>query len=171
MTSHTPTPPTTTGTTGRVLGLTIGGALLLAVVVVSIGTWQGARPRAAADANREAAVTTVSTAGERPQAGVATAPTTTAGGPAHGDGDRATRVPAVEPTVYLVESEERAQVVRREIDEQNGVRELQGQPPLEARVVWFDSPGEEVQFWAVWDGVRLEQGGREGFAVVDLRGR
>src|SRR5262249_14597826 len=65
MTSHNDAPPPTTSTTGRVLGLTFGGALLLAVVAVGIGTWQGARPRAAADARRSAAATTVSTASAR----------------------------------------------------------------------------------------------------------
>jgi hypothetical protein len=254
MTTHTPTPPTTTGTTGRVLGLTLGGVLLLAVVAVSIGTWQGAQPRAAAvnpvstrarsapDAATVMAVDSVArepqrylyltasdevaahlrqlllqlnalrtatgqqmydagvvvlpaddhspatglpmppgtividlrTAGARTPAAGAPAPTTT-GGLAPRDGERATGAGAVEPTVYLVESEERAQALqrdmRRAIDDQNGFLALQGQPPLEARVVWFDSAEAEVQFWVMWDGLRLEQGGREGFAVVDLRGR
>src|SRR5262249_18213933 len=107
------------------------------------------------------------------QAAVATAPTTTRGGLAPRDGERATRAGVVEPTVYLVESEERAQALRRDmrraIDDQNGFLALQGQPPLEARVVWFDSAEAGGRVWVMWDGLRLEHGGREAFAVVALR--
>jgi hypothetical protein len=79
---------------------------------------------------------------------------------------------AAAATIYIVESEERAQVIRASLDEGNANRAAQGQSPLNEQVLSFDSVEAEVQFWATHDAQQHHAGGNGvGNSVIDLRGR
>jgi hypothetical protein len=108
MTTQQATPRTTNGTVGRVLALTVAGAITVAVAAVSIGTWQGARPHAAPEASNTSATSTVGS-------------TEASGTPAAGQGP-------VRTTYFVVSSEAEAEILRGQLASLRGPRPASGQP-------------------------------------------
>jgi hypothetical protein len=74
-------------------------------------------------------------------------------------------------TVYIVESQERAQGLRAGLEHVNAFRATQGQPPLTAQVVSFDSSESESYLWQSLSWVPGLPGAALPVAVIDLRGR
>jgi hypothetical protein len=83
-------------------------------------------------------------------------------------GGQAAATGTVPPTIYLVESQERARAVRADIEEVNAHRADVGLPQLAAQVVWFADPEAEAAFlqglaWAL--GVPF----LSSLSIIDLR--
>jgi hypothetical protein len=150
MTTEQTTYRTTSGMRARGRAVTVAGAITLAVVAVSIGTWQGARPHAAPDVSSPPLASTVGSVA--PSEGMATA------------------VRTAPPTVYIAESQARAEALLAGIEEANRIRESLGVPPLTPQLVWFDSVEAEVQFWATREAQGSPAGsGLAALSVIDLR--
>jgi hypothetical protein len=160
------------------------GSTALMLLVVGAAAVRLAQPHTESPAAGERAIrTSVSSEGAVPLGGLAeqqreeqrtraageAARVSTRGGLAELYAEQAARARAAAPTVYIVESQERAQAVRAGIAELNAYVASLGQPPLTAEVVWFGSPEAEAEFlqgftWAL--GVPAAS-----LPVVDLRER
>jgi hypothetical protein len=76
---------------------------------------------------------------------------------------------AVTPTIYIVESQERASALRAAIAQMSAQRTTQGEPPLVTEVEWFASPEVEGDFWAAYVAHQMSAGGWLPGSVIDLR--
>jgi hypothetical protein len=86
------------------------------------------------------------------------------------DAKHAAQSRTASPTIYLVESRERAEALLAGIEEENRHRDVLGLPPLTPQLVWFDSVEAEVLFWATIEARQQPAGGSAvGNSVIDLR--
>jgi hypothetical protein len=158
------------------------GATALTVVALGGAAFWGLRPSGETGVPATVHTTSSMSEGALPKGGLAEQndemrratieAVTPRGGMAELYAEQAAAARAAVATVYIVESQERAQAVLAGIENVNAFRATQGEPPLVAETAWFDSPEAEVQFWATQEAKRLRDSvGVAASSVVDLRGR